>query len=56
LRLKIRRLEELKVFSSLRLSIVVTMEVLTDILADILIDITTDVIVATEASIGQEED
>jgi hypothetical protein len=44
------------VFSSLRLSIVVTMEVLTDILADILIDITTDVIVATEASIGQEED
>jgi hypothetical protein len=52
LRLEIRRLEELKVFSSLRLSIVVTTEVLADVLADVL----TDVIVTAEASVRQKED
>jgi hypothetical protein len=56
LRLEIRRLKELKVFGSLRLSIVVTIEVLTDVLVDVFVDITIDVIVATEASVRQEED
>ena len=48
---KIRRLKELKVFNSLRLSVVVTTEVLTDILADITTDVATDVTtdVAAEA-------
>ena len=49
MRLKIRRLEELKVFNSLKLSVVVTAEVLVDILADVLMDIT------AEAVAGQED-
>jgi hypothetical protein len=56
LRLEIRRLEELEVFSSLRLSIVVAAEVLTDVLTDVLIDVTADVIVTVESGIRQEED
>jgi hypothetical protein len=51
LRLKIRRLKELKVFGSLRLSVVVAIEVLADILADVLVDIATDVMVAAEAGV-----
>jgi hypothetical protein len=51
LRLEIRRLKELEVFGSLRLSIVVTAEVLTDVLADVLVDVTVDVIVTAEISI-----
>ena len=46
MRLKIWRLEELKVFNSLKLSIEVTkvlIDVLTDVLADVLADIATDV-------------
>ena len=58
-RLEIRQLKELKVFNSLRLSIVVTTEVFTDILTDVLVDIaadiTTDIIVAIEAVARQED-
>jgi superfamily II DNA/RNA helicase len=43
LRLKIRRLKELKVFNSLRLSVVVAAEVLTDVAADVAADIAADV-------------
>ena len=48
---KIRRLKELKVFNSLRLSVVVTAEVLTDVLIDVTADIAADVTVdiTTEA-------
>jgi hypothetical protein len=53
LRLKIRRLEELKVFDSLKLSMVVTTEVLTEIAADIAIDVTADI--AVEAVARQED-
>ena len=41
---EIQQLKELKVFNSLKLSIVVAIEVLMDIFADILIDITMDII------------
>ena len=40
---EIQRLEELKVFNSLRLSVVVTAEVLTDILTNVAADVTADV-------------
>jgi hypothetical protein len=50
LRVEIRRLEELEVFNSLRLSVVVAAEVLADVAADIAADVAADVIA------GQEED
>ena len=60
MRLEIQRLEELKVFDSLRLSIVVATEVLADVLVDIAADVAADVVVAAEAiaeaGVGQEED
>jgi hypothetical protein len=51
LRLEIRRLEELKVFDSLRLSIVVAAEVLADVAADVAADIAADI--AAEAVAGR---
>jgi superfamily II DNA/RNA helicase len=51
LRLEIRRLKELEVFNSLRLSVVVTTEVLTDVAADVTTDIAADV--AAEAVAGR---
>ena len=50
MQLKIRRLEELKVFNSLRLSIVVTIKVLADVTADVTTDITVDITVKAIAS------
>ena len=50
MRLKIRRLKELKVFNNLRLSIVVAAEVLTDILADVTADVTADITAEAIAS------
>jgi hypothetical protein len=44
LRLEIRRLKELKVFNSLRLSVVVTTEVLIEVFAEVLADIATDIL------------
>ena len=43
MRVEIRRLKELKVFDSLRLSIVVAAEVLIELAADVLTDITADI-------------
>ena len=40
---KIRRLKELKVFNSLRLSIVVAVEVLADVLTDVTTDVAADI-------------
>ena len=49
MQLKIRRLKELEVFNSLKLSVVVAAEALTEIAAKILAEITTKVVVAAEA-------
>ena len=51
MRLEIWRLEELKVFDSLRLSVVVAAEVLADVLADVATDVAADV--AAEAVAGR---
>ena len=50
-RVKIRQLEELKVFDSLRLSIVVAAEVLVEIAAEILIEITAEILAEVKASL-----
>ena len=59
-RAKIQQPKELKVFNSLRLSVVVATEVLADILMDVAADVATDVVVATEAvaeaGVRQKED
>jgi hypothetical protein len=44
LRLEIRRLEELEVFNSLRLSVVVATEVLVEVFVEVLTDIAADVL------------
>ena len=53
MRVEIRRLEELEVFNSLRLSVVVTAEVLAELAAEVLADVAADV--AAEAVAGQED-
>ena len=55
MRLEIRRLKELEVFNSLRLSAVVTAEVLADVLADVTADVATDITAeaSTEAVAGR---
>ena len=53
MRVEIRRLEELEVFDSLRLSVVVAAEVLAELAADVLADVAADV--AAEAVAGQED-
>ena len=53
MRVEIRRLKELEVFNSLRLSIVVTAKALTEIAAEVLIKVTAEIAVkaTTEATI-----